>query len=104
MFSVPLWLSLFCMLCLVLAVPLRKLAGAVPVLHCPLSYSLLPSVALRYISDMSLAENINLPPTLLSRFDLVYLVLDSTTGQETGSWPSISSASSGGMFRQTQCQ
>lgn len=30
----------------------------------------------RYIPEMSLSENINLPPTLLSRFDLVYLVLD----------------------------
>ncbi|KAG2450350.1 hypothetical protein HYH02_004855 [Chlamydomonas schloesseri] len=30
----------------------------------------------RYNPAMSIAENINLPPTLLTRFDLIYLVLD----------------------------
>ncbi|KAG2441090.1 hypothetical protein HXX76_003942 [Chlamydomonas incerta] len=30
----------------------------------------------RYNPNMSIAENINLPPTLLTRFDLIYLVLD----------------------------
>ena len=30
----------------------------------------------RYNNSLSLSENINLPPTLLTRFDLIYLVLD----------------------------
>ena len=30
----------------------------------------------RYNSSMSVVENIQLPPTLLSRFDLIYLILD----------------------------
>lgn len=30
----------------------------------------------RYIKERSVAENINLPPALLSRFDLIYLILD----------------------------
>ncbi|EAQ92851.1 hypothetical protein CHGG_01086 [Chaetomium globosum CBS 148.51] len=30
----------------------------------------------RYNPDMSVPQNIDLPPTLLSRFDLVYLILD----------------------------
>ncbi|CAE7843375.1 MCM4, partial [Symbiodinium microadriaticum] len=30
----------------------------------------------RYNPNMSVVENIKLPPTLLSRFDLIYLVLD----------------------------
>ncbi|KXZ43177.1 hypothetical protein GPECTOR_99g812 [Gonium pectorale] len=33
-------------------------------------------VGSRYNPQMSIAENINLPPTLLTRFDLIYLVLD----------------------------
>lgn len=33
-------------------------------------------VGSRYNPNLSLTENINLPPTLLSRFDLIYLVLD----------------------------
>jgi DNA replication licensing factor MCM4 len=31
----------------------------------------------RYNPSMSVVDNIKLPPTLLSRFDLIYLVLDS---------------------------
>ena len=30
----------------------------------------------RYNTKKSVVENINLPPTLLSRFDLIYLLLD----------------------------
>eukprot|EP00388_Colpodella_angusta_P035405 GDKK01035910.1.p1 GENE.GDKK01035910.1~~GDKK01035910.1.p1 ORF type:complete len:662 (-),score=162.73 GDKK01035910.1:240-1982(-) len=30
----------------------------------------------RYIKERSVADNINLPPALLSRFDLIYLILD----------------------------
>ena len=30
----------------------------------------------RYNPELSVVENIRLPPTLLSRFDLIYLVLD----------------------------
>lgn len=30
----------------------------------------------KYDSSKSVIENINLPPTLLSRFDLVYIILD----------------------------
>lgn len=30
----------------------------------------------KYDSKKSVVENINLPPTLLSRFDLIYLMLD----------------------------
>ena len=30
----------------------------------------------KYDASRSVVENINLPPTLLSRFDLIYLVLD----------------------------
>jgi DNA replication licensing factor MCM4 len=33
-------------------------------------------VGSRYNPNMSIVENLNLPPTLLSRFDLLYLVLD----------------------------
>ncbi|CAG9334845.1 unnamed protein product [Blepharisma stoltei] len=33
----------------------------------------------KYNPKMSVVENIELPPTLLSRFDLIYLVLDKTT-------------------------
>lgn len=44
--------------------------NALPLLH-PATY-----FVVRYIKEMNIAENINLPPTLLSRFDLIYLVLD----------------------------
>jgi DNA replication licensing factor MCM4 len=30
----------------------------------------------RYNSKKSVVDNINLPPTILSRFDLIYLMLD----------------------------
>ena len=30
----------------------------------------------RYNAKLSVVENIKLPPTLLSRFDLIYLILD----------------------------
>jgi DNA replicative helicase MCM subunit Mcm2 (Cdc46/Mcm family) len=33
-------------------------------------------VGSRYNSNMSVIDNIDLPPTLLSRFDLIFLVLD----------------------------
>ncbi len=35
----------------------------------------------RYIRERSLTDNINLPPTILSRFDLIFIVLD-TPGEE----------------------
>jgi DNA replication licensing factor MCM4 len=30
----------------------------------------------KYNTKLSVVENVNLPPTLLSRFDLIYLILD----------------------------
>lgn len=35
----------------------------------------------KYDPKMSVVENIKLPPTLLSRFDLIYLVLDKQNEQ-----------------------
>lgn len=35
----------------------------------------------KYNPQKSVVENIKLPPTLLSRFDLIYLVLDKQTEQ-----------------------
>ena len=36
----------------------------------------------RYNPRMSVVENIKLPPTLLSRFDLIYLILDSPNADQ----------------------
>eukprot|EP00172_Hildenbrandia_rubra_P000331 Plantae.Rhodophyta-Hildenbrandia_rubra.ctg11562.p1 GENE.Plantae.Rhodophyta-Hildenbrandia_rubra.ctg11562~~Plantae.Rhodophyta-Hildenbrandia_rubra.ctg11562.p1 ORF type:complete len:787 (-),score=140.58 Plantae.Rhodophyta-Hildenbrandia_rubra.ctg11562:3776-6136(-) len=39
-------------------------------------------VGSRYNTNASVVDNIDLPPTLLSRFDLIYLVLDSPSAEE----------------------
>ena len=36
----------------------------------------------RYLQNKSLVENINLPPNLLSRFDLLYILLDIASQQQ----------------------
>jgi DNA replication licensing factor MCM4 len=36
----------------------------------------------RYNPNLSVVENIKLPPTLLSRFDLIYLILDSPNADQ----------------------
>ena len=36
----------------------------------------------RYLQNKSLVENINLPPNLLSRFDLLYILLDFASQQQ----------------------
>ena len=38
-----------------------------------------------YNARMSVVENIKLPPTLLSRFDLIFLILDKVSTGSTGS-------------------
>lgn len=53
-------------------------AGIIATLHARTSVlaSANPTES-RYNPNISVVENIQLPPTLLSRFDLIYLILDS---------------------------
>ena len=41
-------------------------------------------VGSRYNSNLSVIDNIDLPPTLLSRFDLIFLVLDKANPETAG--------------------
>lgn len=36
----------------------------------------------KYNSNKSIVENLNLPPTILSRFDVIYLILDNVSMED----------------------
>jgi replicative DNA helicase Mcm len=53
----------------------------------------------RYIMERTISDNINLPPTILSRFDLIFILIDKPGSEDLNLASHILEAHSGKLFR-----